>query len=164
MQALATVFKEAGFYPFTFNILAPGKNLASQYLVLFTQSLPVYLGIKGLMQAYSEYQEDGVPLFQVTNKPPVPLLPGFFQYLSKYTLDNLTEELARSRSQFHYKTLQAIYEEHSVGTNYIKSNYRQALEKLRADGVLYPVDAQNKKVKAFTNTSVIFYNLHRSKK
>ncbi|GEO06382.1 hypothetical protein AAE02nite_40460 [Adhaeribacter aerolatus] len=164
MQSLAAVFKDAGFYTFAFNMLAPGKNPVSQYLLFLTQSLPAYLGMKDFMQVYSEYQEDGVPLFRVTNNPPVPLLPGFFRYLSKYTLDNLTEDLARSRSQFHYKNLQAIYEEHSVGTNYIKSNYRQALEKLRADGILYPVDAQNKKVKAFTDTSVIFYNLHRSKK
>ena len=164
LQTLASIFKDAGFYTFSFLMLPPGKNPASQYLLLFTKSLRGYLGIKNIMQAYSEYQEDGVPLFRVTNKPPVPLLPGFFQYLSKYTLNNLTEELARSRSQFHYKTLQAIYEEHSIGTNYIKANYLAAFEKLRTDGVLYPIDAHNKKVKAFSDTSVIFYNLHRSKK
>ncbi|KAA5548654.1 three-Cys-motif partner protein TcmP [Adhaeribacter rhizoryzae] len=164
MQALAAILQEAGFYIFRFNILAPGKNSASQYLMLLTKSLPGYLGMKEMMQAYSDYQEDGVPLFAATNKPPVPLLPGFFRYLSNYTLDNLVAALAQSRSQFHYKTLQAIYEEHSIGTNYIKANYQQALEKLQADGVLYPVNAQNKKVKAITDTSVIFYNLHRSKK
>lgn len=164
MQVLEEALKEAGFYFFKFNILAPGKNAASQYVLLLTKLLPGYLGFKEIMQAYSEYQEDGVPLFEATNKPQVPLLPGFFQYLSNYTLDNLVAELAQNRSQFHYQTLQAIYEAHSIGTNYIKANYRQALEKLRAEGVLYPVDAQNKKVKAITDTSVIFYNLHRSKK
>ncbi|MDB5261429.1 MAG: hypothetical protein JWQ14_710 [Adhaeribacter sp.] len=163
MQALEGVFRENGFNIFKFNIKATGKNAASQYLFLATKSIENYLGMKEIMQAYSQYQEDGVPLFEASSKALAPLLPGFFSYLHPFCIANLAEDLAGSKSRFHYKTLQAIYEEHSIGTNYIKANYKVALEKLHAQGYLYPVDAQNKKVKAITDTSVIFYNLHRPK-
>ena len=164
LQALEDVFRENEFYTFKFNLTADGKNTASQYLFLATKSASGYLDMKEIMQAYSQYQEDGVPSFEASPKSQPPLLPGFFSYLHPYNIGNLTEELARSRSQFHYKTLQAIYEEHSIGTNYIKANYKLALEKLQALGHLYPVDAQNKKVKAISDSSVIFYNLHGAKK
>jgi three-Cys-motif partner protein len=164
LQVLETVFRDKGFYTFKFNLTASGTNAASQYLFLVTKSVSGYTGIKEIMQVYSQFQEDGVPLFEASSKPQTPLLPGFFSYLHPNCIENLTEELASSRSRFHYKTLQAIYEEHSIGTNYIKTNYKVALEKLREQGLLYPVDTQNKKTKAITDTSVIFYNLHRTKK
>jgi three-Cys-motif partner protein len=164
LQTLEGVFQDNSFYTLKFNVTAPGKNAASQYLFLATKSLSNYFALKEILQAYSQYQEDGVPLFEASPKPQPPLLPGFFSYLHPNCIENLTEELAGGRSRFHYKTLQAVYEEHSIGTNYIKANYKVALEKLQARGLLYPVDIQNRKVKAFTDSSVIFYNLHGVKK
>jgi three-Cys-motif partner protein len=164
VQEWETILNEAAFFTFTFKINLPGKDQTSHYLTLASKNKVDYLGIKELLYAYGEVQEDGVPLFFANQKPQPPLLPGFFQFFNEYCLDNLISDLAQKKSQFHYQTVQDIYEEHSVGTHYIKSNYLTALAKLNQMGHIDLVDINNKKVKQITDATVVFYKLHRPKK
>ena len=160
LQTVESRLQEHHQYTFTFKINLPNKDQTSHYLLLATNRQPAYLALKELMAFYSDWQEDGVPLFTANQPPQPPLLPGFFQYLSKYTLENLREELRTNRRQFHYRTIRDVYEEHSVGTNYVKDNYLRAFATLREQGLINLVNAQNKQVKVITDEAIVFYKLH----
>jgi three-Cys-motif partner protein len=160
LQIVESRLQEHHQYTFTFKINLPHKDQTGHYLLLATNRQPAYLALKERLAAYSELQEDGVPLFIANQPPQPPLLPGFFQYLSRYTLENLREELRANRRQFHYRTIRDVYEEHSVGTNYIKANYLRAFAALRDQGYLNLVNEKNKQVKTVTENAVVFYQLH----
>ncbi len=163
VEALTASLSEKRFYPVTFKINLPDKDQTSHYVVFAARAKDSYLQMKELMATYSDYQPDGVPLFAVNQKPAPPLLPGFFEYLSKYTQANLLTELSHNRSRFHYQTIKEIYQDHSPGTNYIKANYLQALEELRQQGRINLVDAKNKQVKKLSDSAIVFYKLHGGK-
>ena len=148
------------FYTYTFKIAQPDKGQTGYYLMLLSKAKAGYLTIKELLQPYSDYQEDSVPLQGANLKQQQPLLPGFFKYLNTYCLENLVEYLGANRSRFHYKTIVEIYEEHGIGTPYSKQNYLAAFEKLREQGIINVVDTSNRKVKFITESAVIFYKLH----
>lgn len=160
LQTVESRLQEHSQYTCTFKINLPHKDQTSHYLLWATNRQPAYLALKERLAVYSDWQEDGVPLFTANQPPQPPLLPGFFQYLSKYTLENLREELRTNRRQFHYRTIRDVYEEHSVGTHYVKANYLRAFAALRDQGHLRLVDAKNKQVKAVTENAVVFYQLH----
>ncbi|WP_158267508.1 three-Cys-motif partner protein TcmP [Adhaeribacter arboris] len=160
VDTLISKLQENQYYPLFFKINLPGKDQTSHYLLFAARTKQAYFLMKEIIARYSDYQEDGVPLFSVNQKPQMPLLPGFFQYLSKYTFTNLLEALSSNRREFHYRTIQEIYEDHAVGTHFILTNYLQAFSELRQQGRINLVDAKNKQVKTISENAIVFYKLH----
>ncbi|MDQ4141045.1 MAG: hypothetical protein M3142_11030 [Bacteroidota bacterium] len=160
VDMLVNNLQEKKYYPIVFKINLPDKDQTSHYLLFAAKTRQAYFLMKESIAQYSDFQEDGVPLFSVNQKPKMPLLPGFFQYLSKYTFNGLLETLSSNRSQFHYRTIQEIYEEHAMGTDFILANYLQAFAKLRQQGRINLVDEKNKQVKSITGNAIVFYKLH----
>ena len=160
VESFENGFEKLDFYPLIFKINPPEKTGNAAYLLLASKSKTTYLQAKEFLKNYSEFQEDGVPLFGVNlNYQPV-AIPGFSDFLNKYSLENLTRELAQQKSQFHYQTIREIYETHSLGTHYILENYLSAFKNLRKAETVNLVDANNKKVPRTTPESVVFYRLH----
>ncbi|QMU30214.1 three-Cys-motif partner protein TcmP [Adhaeribacter radiodurans] len=163
VDTLVSSLQEKKYFPLVFKINLPDKAQTSHYLLFAAKTQEAYFLMKETIARYSDFQEDGVPLFSINQKPQMPLLPGFFQYLSKYTYAGLLETLSDNRRQFHYRTIQEIYEEHAVGTNFIKANYLQAFTDLRQQGRVNLVNEQNKQVKTVSEKAIVFYKLHSSK-
>jgi three-Cys-motif partner protein len=164
VESLENSFAGQGFQTVSFRINAPGKASGGAYLLLASKSKTVYLQAKELLQTYSDLQEDGVPLFGANLNYQPAAIPGFSTFLNKYSLENLTSELAGSKSQYHYQTIRHVYETHSPGTHYIRKNYLTAFRNLQAAGTVNLVDSNNKKVVKITPDAVVFYRLHTAAK
>lgn len=160
LEALENALKDRKYYCATLRINLPGKDQLHFYLVVASKSKNLYFQWREILELYSDYQPDGVPLFRVNQKIQPVALPGFFRYLHPYCLENLVEELANSRSRFHYRTIREVYEEHVLGTPYRQLNYLQAFENLKKQGLVNLVDANNKQVKKLDESAIVFYKLH----
>lgn len=161
-EQLEKAFRQREYYPVTFKINAPGKAINAAYLFLVSKSKTTYFQAKEWLQTFSEKQEDGVPLLGVNLNYQPAAIPGFSDFLNRFSLENLTQELAGRKSDFHYKTIREIYEAHSLGKPYILANYLAAFQKLSLAGTINLVDANNKKVLKVTPAAVVFYRLHTS--
>ncbi|WP_026462148.1 hypothetical protein [Adhaeribacter aquaticus] len=161
---LEAIFSDLNYHTLSFKINHPDKNQADYYLLFASQAKPVYLAFKERLQQYSDLQEDEVPLMGANLQDVAPTIPGFFKQINKYCLENLVEELAQSKSRFHYKTIQEVYEEHGAGTPYSKKNYSTAFKMLKELGRINLVDQNNKQVKVITDNVFVFYKLHGSNK
>ncbi|WP_378017717.1 three-Cys-motif partner protein TcmP [Adhaeribacter terreus] len=160
LEQLENAFQEQEFYPLSFKINPPGKAGNAVYLFLAGKSIAHYFRAKEWLQTFSEFQEDGVPLFGVNLNYQPAAIPGFSNFLNKFSLENLTQELAGKKADFHYQTIREIYETHSFGTNYILANYVAAFRQLQKAEKVNLVDASNKKVLKITPEAVVFYRLH----
>ncbi|QNF31742.1 hypothetical protein HUW51_03020 [Adhaeribacter swui] len=163
VEALENALRDQNYNCATLRINLPGKDQLQYYLMVASKNKPLYFQFREILEQHSDYQADGVPLFQVNQKPQPVELPEFFRYLHPYCQENLVEELANSRSRFHYSTIQEIYEEHVIGTPYRKLNYLQAFDNLKNQGLINLVDEKNKQVKKLDENAIVFYKLHRSK-
>lgn len=163
IEALENALKDQNYYSATLRINLPDKDQLSHYLVVASKVKPLYYQLREIVETYSDYQPDGVPLFRVNQKPQPAALPGFFRYLHPYCIENLVEELGKSRHRFHYRTIREIYEDHAMGTPYRKANYLRAFEMLKNQGQVNLVDEKNKQVKKPDETAIVFYKLHRTK-
>ena len=161
--ALENALQDRNYQCATLRINLPEKDQLHFYLVVASKNKDLYFQWREILELYSDYQPDGVPLFQVNQKRQPIELPGFFRYLHPYCLENLMEELANSRSRFHYRTIREIYEEHALGTPYRQLNYLQAFENLKNQGQVNLVDEKNKQVKKLDENAIVFYKLHRGK-
>lgn len=160
MEMLENGFYKMEFQPLVFKINPLVKAGNSTYLLLANRNKGIYFQAKEWLQTYSEFQEDGVPLFGVNLNYQPAAIPGFSSFLNVYSLGNLTQELAKLKSEFHYQTIREIYETHSLGKNYILANYLAAFRNLLKSGKVNLVDANNKKVTKVTPEAVVFYRLH----
>ncbi|MBK0403234.1 hypothetical protein I5M27_09570 [Adhaeribacter sp. BT258] len=160
MEELGKAFRKQAFHPLTFKINAPGKGGNTAYLVLAGKTAATYFQAKAFLQTYSEFQEDGVPLFGVNLNYQPSSIPGFSDFLNPFSLTNLTQELAQRKSDFHYQAIREVYEAHSIATNYILANYLTAFRNLQKQEKVNLVDASNKKLTKITPEAVVFYRLH----
>ncbi len=163
MDALQKALGDRGYNCAALRINLPEKDQLNFYLLVASKSKGLYFQFREILEQYSDYQPDGVPLFRVNQKPQPVELPEFFRYLHPYCLENLVEELGKSRTRFHYRTIQEIYEEHVMGTPYRKTNYLQAFENLKNQGLVNLVDEKNKQVKKLDENAIVFYRLHGSR-
>ena len=161
IEQLENSFRKQEFYLVTFRIDPPEKTGNAFYLLLASKSKATSLQAKEFLKNYSEFQEDGVPLFGVNlNYQPV-AIPGFSSFLNAFSLESLTQELAMLKAEFHYKTIREVYEAHSVGKPFVLENYLAAFRALRKAETVNLVDVNNKKVPKATAEAVVFYRLHR---
>src|SRR5690606_8306115 len=131
------------YFPLLFKINASGKTGNAVYLLLASKTIANYFPAKEWLQSFSEFQEDGVPLFGVNLNYEPSSIPGFSEFLNKFSLEHLTLELARRKTDFHYQTIQQIYEIHSPATHLVRGNYLGAFRGLQKAGKVYPVDGLN---------------------
>ncbi len=164
LEQLAETFKIREFFSLLFRINAPGKGGGTTYLLLANSAKGTYLKAKEWLQTFSEMQEDNVPLFGVNLHYQPAAIPGFSSFLNKFSLANLTNELSTLKSQFHYQTIEQIYETHSPGTPYVRQNYLAAFQVLQKSEKVNLVDASNKKMLKVTPDAVVFYRLHSAGK
>ncbi|WP_187262421.1 hypothetical protein [Pontibacter beigongshangensis] len=129
---LGELLREQGRFTLDFRVDAPDKDQTSLYLLFASRSVPVYKAFKAILLPYSDYQQDGVPLFGANLKQVQQL--ALFPEQLRYSVQKLAEDLAQNASQYNYKTIEKIAEDHHPGTHYIKENYRLAIEKLRDQG------------------------------
>ncbi|WP_299991839.1 three-Cys-motif partner protein TcmP [uncultured Pontibacter sp.] len=148
------VYREKDYKTFRFKISLPKKNQTSHYLFFVSKNDAPYMKMKELMLMYSDYQEDGVPLFGANIKHQLSL----FQEQYRYSIKNLIADLAEKRSYYHNLPIDSIYRHHNIGTNYIRGNYKEAFEALKAADVveaINPVSRQPMRKVSFT--SIIGY-------
>ena len=163
IEGLENALKDQKYYTVTLRINLPDKDQLSYYLVMASKVKDLYFQLREILETYSDFQPDGVPLFSINQKPQPAELPGFFRYLHPYCMENLVEELSKSRSRFHYQTIREIYETHALGTPYRLANYLQAFELLKNQGQINLLDEKNKQVKVINERAIVFYKLHSSK-
>jgi len=151
LERFEKLFKDKGYYLFKFRINFPDKNQTSHYLYLVSKVRLAYFKIKDIMKVYSEYQPDGVPIFAVNVKSN----PIFYPDMVKYSIQNLENDLMLNINNYVNKTIEMIYEEHSINTNYIKGNYKQAIENLWNDKKIGLLDSRGKESKRITYNCTI---------
>jgi len=156
----AQAFQDHHYYPLSFKINSPNKKQTSHYLFFASRSKAAYLKMKELLQTYSDLQMDAVPLFGANLQHEAPAIPGFFKFSHLFCLENLVEELAQKKKDYHFQSIQQVYEDHSPGTNYVLPNYLTAFTTLRDLGHINILNSANKQVKTVTEAGIVFYKLH----
>ncbi len=154
MDSFEEIFREKEYKTFRFKICLPKKNQTSHYLFFASKTDVAYMKLKELMLMYSDYQEDGVPLFGANIKHQLSL----FQEQYRYSVKNLVTDLAAKASYYHNLPIDSIYRHHNIGTNYIRGNYQEAFEELKKSGVveaINPVSRQPMRKVSFS--SIISY-------
>ncbi|WP_240676140.1 three-Cys-motif partner protein TcmP [Botryobacter ruber] len=134
-------FKEKEYKTFRFKISLPKKNQTSHYLFFVSKHDGAYMKMKELMLMYSDYQEDGVPLFGANIKHQLSL----FQEQYRYSVKNLVADLAAKASYYNGLPLDSIYRHHNIGTNYIRANYLEAFEQLKKDNIVETINPVSRK-------------------
>jgi len=156
----ALAFQDNQYHPLSFKINAPNRKQTSHYIFFASRHKAAYLKMKELLQLYSDWQIDAVPLWGVNLQHEAPAIPGFFRFSHPFCMENLVEELAQKKKEYHFQSIQQVYEEHSVGKNYVLQNYLTAFTTLRDRGHINILNSANKQVKTVTSAGIVFYKLH----
>ena len=160
VDQFAQALQDKDYYPLSFKINSPNKKQTSHYIFFASRHKAAYLKMKELLQTYSDWQMDAVPLWGVNLQHEAPAIPGFFRFSHPFCMENLIEELAQKKKEYHFQSIQQVYEEHSVGKNYVLQNYLTAFTTLRDLGRINILNSANKQVKTVTSAGIIFYKLH----
>ncbi|GAB3202436.1 three-Cys-motif partner protein [Pontibacter aydingkolensis] len=154
VDSFEDIFKEKDYKTFRFKISLPKKNQTSHYLFFVSKTDTAYMKMKELMLSYSDFQEDGVPLFGANIKHQLSL----FQEQYRYSIKNLIAELSGSTAFYNNLPLDSIYRHHNIGTNYIRGNYLEAFEVLRKDGLIEAINPISRKpMRKVSFSSIISY-------
>ena len=122
-----------GLRTFRFRINLPDRKLTSLYLIFASKAVAAYTRLKEMMVKYSDYQEDGVPLFGTNlNHQQMSLFHDHYTY----SIENLKQDLLQKATLYHNMALQQVYEQHNVGTHYLLDNYKVAYEQLMRQGLV----------------------------
>ena len=132
MAHFVELLQEQGYLTLLFKINNPESDQTNHYLLLASRENASYRSFKDTMLPYSDYQADGVPLF-LANQSVQPQL-SLFPERPVYTVSNLVQDLSNGMQRYKYKSIEKIYEAHSLGTSYIRENYLAAFEQLREQG------------------------------
>jgi hypothetical protein len=132
LEELANEIKQLGgrnVLPFTFR--NPAGTRTSHKLIFVSKHFRGYEIMKDIMAKESSTEDEGVPSFAYSPADAsMPLLFSLAQPREKLKAD-LQKSFAGKELN-----LQALYEQHSVDTPYIKKNYREALIQLEDEEVI----------------------------
>ncbi|MFT2010875.1 hypothetical protein ACMA1I_19530 [Pontibacter sp. 13R65] len=134
VSTLEEVLQQHGYLTLHFRADAPDKEQTSLLVLLATKTAEVYKACKVQLLPYSDYQQDGVPLFGANLKQLQQL--SLFPEQLKFSVQKLAEDLSKKANLYNYKTIEKVAEDHHTGTPYIPENYRMAFEKLRDQGLV----------------------------
>lgn len=132
LKEFVELLEERNYQTIKFKINEPDKELVNHHLLFSTLNKASYRNFKETLLPYSDFEEDGVPRF-VAHEPSQHQL-SLFPQQRKFSIQNLIAALAEKPAQYKYKAIKYIYEEHSIGTNYIRENYLTAFEQLQQQG------------------------------
>lgn len=154
IKTFQKIFEERGYLILKFKVNFPNKNQTSHYLFFISKVHLAITRAKEIMTKYSDIQEDGVPLFGANLQQD----PLFFPSLCKYSVRKLSEIILQNRSEFNNKTIEELYREHNYNTNYIKQNYKDAIEILLTANKITLFDKKGNSTKRITYTAQIKFN------
>jgi three-Cys-motif partner protein len=144
IEELSQALKEMGAnYVLPFSFKNEQGTRTKHYLIFATKDFKGYEIMKDIMAGESSEQEQGVPTFEYS--PAAERFPLLFE-LSR-PLDDL-EDMLLSDFAGQRLSMQAVYQQHSVGRRYIKKNYKKALTNLEAARKIStepPVDKRSKR-------------------
>lgn len=151
IKTFEKIFAEKGYFILKFRINFPNKNQTSHYLFFISKHHLAITRAKEIMTKYSDVQEDGVPLFGANlNQDPL-----FFPSLCEYSIIKLSEIILDSKALFNNKTIEGIYKEHNYHTNYVKQNYKDAIEILINNNKITLFDKRGNTTSRITYTAEI---------
>ena len=115
----------------------------SHHLIFVCKHIRGYEIMKEIMARYSSRKDQGVPSFEYN--PADERYPALFELTRP--LDELTRMLI---TDFAGRTMrmEEVYEQHHVGTPYIKKNYKDALARLESEGKIVADPPANKRRKS----------------
>lgn len=152
MAALVESLREVkGKYILKFRFRSAGKYRTSHYLVFVSKEVLGYNIMKDIMARASSTAYEGVPSFEYDPDYDPQQVLG----LQHGTIDQLATEL---RTAFAGRTIAIdnIYAEHNIDTNYVKSNYKEAVKQLIDNG-LVTAASQSKSARRLTYSTVILF-------
>jgi len=130
MEYLTKALQEQyGRYVLPFTFKNESGTRTKQHLIFVTKNQTGYDIMKDIMARESSNDHQGVPSLEYN--PADGRFPALFEF--NKPLDQLEDDLVRI---FAGRTLRMIeiYNEHNVGTRFIKKNYKQALNNLEENG------------------------------
>ena len=116
-------FTDKGYKGLQFKVEFNDKNATSHYLLFVSKVEIAYFKMKEIMSKYSDYQPDGIPWMAVNNSKTQDLF-------SEYSISKLKFELVQNKEKYSGLTVDDIYRKHSLGTPYIKENYKSVFNEL----------------------------------
>ena len=159
LNSFEEIFRSKDFYTLRFQLNLPDKKETGYYLVLACSSDQAYTRLKELLERYSDYQEDGVPLFGANLQAQQTAL---FHEHYRYAVAKLAQELLADSANCNNRSLQYVYERHNVGTHYTLTNYFAAYERLMRQGLVRFINPKTgQPVTKLTATSLIRYSLKK---
>jgi hypothetical protein len=120
-----------GKYVLKFRFISPEKDRTSHYLFFVTKGFRGYVIMKEIMAKSSSSTVQDVPTFEYEPSGKAKQLS--LAFLQTQPIDDLATSLPRDLAG-QTLTMQEIYEKHSVGTQYVKRNYRTVLMQLEKEG------------------------------
>jgi three-Cys-motif partner protein len=152
MEAMEQALKEMGgkyVLPFCFKHVS--ANRTSHYIIFVSKHVRGYEIMKEIMAKESSYAEQAVPSFEYN-----PNADNQSSLLCP--LDTLKDQLLK-KFACHTMTRKEVYEQHHIGTRYIKENYRTALLELEEEEKIKtnPLATKRRKLKGevtFSETNV----------
>ncbi len=142
MKEMEQALKEMGgkyVLPFCFKSLSAHRT--SHYIIFVTKHVRGYEIMKEIMAKESSSAEQGVASFEYNPNKELSLFKSL-------PIDTLKVQLLK---QFAGRTMtrKEVYEQHNIGTHYIKDNYRSALLQLEKEGkiITNPPADQRRKIK-----------------
>ena len=152
------LFKENNFLIFKFRIKFPDRDQTSHYLFFVTKVKVAYTKMKEIMCPYSDRQPDGVPYFGANIKKKSQQVSLFFHNQYEFSLEKLKSDLLENIRVHCGNTIESIYKDHNVGTNYIKENYKQALQELHTEEKIQLIDRKANLAERITYTCTVQAN------
>ena len=154
IKTFQKIFEDRGYFILKFKVNFPNRNQTSHYLFFISKVHLAIARAKEIMTKYSDTQKDGVPLFGANIKQD----PMFFPSLCKYSVQKLSETILQNPSSFNHKTIEEVYREHNYSTNYVKQNYKDAIEILINNNKITLFDKKGNPTKRITYTAKIKFN------
>jgi three-Cys-motif partner protein len=132
VEEIAEALKEmGGKYVLPFAFRNDSGTRTSHHLIFVSKHSKGYGIMKDILDAESSKHEQGVPSFQYS--PADERQPMLFE-LSR-PLEDLEEMLLEKFAGRHV-TMEQVYQEHNVGTRYVKRNYKEVLRTLEQKGLI----------------------------
>ena len=159
VEAISQALKEeGGKYVLPFRFKTQSGSRSSHHLIFVSKHVRGYQIMKEIMAGESSNAAQGVSSFEY-NPAATFEQPLLFELLRP--LDDLANMLLTTFAG-RRRTMKQIYEQHNVGTPYIKSNYKKILAKLEAEGKIQATPPANRRRKirgevTFADTVVVTF-------
>lgn len=154
VETFQSIFEDKGFMTLKFKVNFPDRAQTSHYLFFISKVKLAITRAKEIMSKYSDYQEDGIPHFGAN----LNILPVLDPDLNIHSINKLATSIYQIKSEIEGRTIQDIYLAHNHKTNYIKSNYKEAIGKLMKNNQVKLIDKKGNETRRITYTAKVKFN------